>query len=398
MNIILVTEVIHSGGAETFVLRLAKALQEQGHKVAVFCFYRALSNEQLPEVFASGVPVFYADIPANGVLSKVDSLLFRLKIDIRTRDGFIKRSLKKAVKEHNCDVLHSHLLKVDSICVQVTEETAVPAVTTMHGDYLHFSMHADRNEHANILNYYAHARKALRSLRGIVCISDEQMGFLKEKFARETEGKMKKYYNGYPAVAGLYGEERIREQLGVPETSFVFGMISRGIKAKGWDVAIEAFQLLAREDAHLVLIGGGSYIEELRAKYQHNPRIHFLGQINEPLRLLPSFNVGLLPSTFASESLPTVVIEYLLFGKPVIAADVGEISKMISYEGKDAGVSIPLVNGAVPVKDVAAAMQQYLDNKTLYNEHRENALHCYQQFDMQQCVRNYEEVYRSALA
>ena len=398
MNIILVTEVIHSGGAETFVLRLAKALQEQGHRVAVFCFYRDLSNEQLPEVFAPDVPVFYADIPVNGALSKVDSLLFRLKIDIRLRDWFIKRCLKKAVKGHGCDVLHSHLLKVDRVCVQVTEETGVPAVTTMHGDYLHFSLHADRNEHSNILNYHAHARKALRSLRGIVCISDEQIGFMKERFARETEGKMKKYYNGYPAVAGLYGGERIREQLGVPETSFVFGMISRGIKAKGWDVAIEAFQLLGREDAHLVLIGGGSYIDELRAKYQFESRIQFLGQINEPLKLLPAFNIGLLPSTFASESLPTVVIEYLLFGKPVIAADVGEISKMISYEGKDAGVSIPLVNGVVPVKDVAAAMQQYLDNKTLYIEHTQNALHCYQQFDMLQCVRNYEEVYRSALA
>ena len=84
MNIILVTEVIHSGGAETFVLRLAKALQEQGHRVAVFCFYRDLSNEQLPEVFAPDVPVFYADIPVNGALSKVDSLLFCLQSPLRT--------------------------------------------------------------------------------------------------------------------------------------------------------------------------------------------------------------------------------------------------------------------------------------------------------------------------
>ena len=398
MNIILVTEVIHSGGAETFVLRLAKALLEQGHNPAVFSFYRGLSNEQLPEVFAPGVPVIYADIPADGVLSKADGLLFRANIDIRVRDWFIKRSLKKTIKEHCCDVLHSHLLKVDRVCVQVTEETGVPAVTTMHGDYLHFSADLKQNQRSNILNYRRHATKAIRGLKGVVCISDEQMDFMEEGFQEEAQGKLRKYYNGYPAVSWRYVNTNLRSELQIPENNFVFGMISRGVKAKGWDVAIEAFRLLDRVDVHLILIGGGAYIEELRLKYQHESRIHFLGQINDPLKWIPTFNVGLLPSTFASESLPTVIIEYLLFGKPVIATDVGEISKMISYEGKDAGVSIPLANGALPAKDVAAAMQQYIEDKTLYNQHKANALHCYQQFDMQQCVRNYEEVYRSALA
>ncbi len=43
MRILLTTDVIHAGGAETFVLRLADALNKENHDVALY-FLLSISN------------------------------------------------------------------------------------------------------------------------------------------------------------------------------------------------------------------------------------------------------------------------------------------------------------------------------------------------------------------
>ncbi|MCB0700169.1 MAG: glycosyltransferase family 4 protein [Chitinophagales bacterium] len=392
MNIIIASEVIHPGGAETFILRLAQALHDKGHKVCVFVFYKQLLNYDLCKILAPDVTVIAADIPSATILQKADGLLFRHGIDNSFRNNHIKKSLRKLIRSFKPDVIHSHLLKVDKICLDVTAGN-IPVVNTIHGDYLQFWNKTKNNIPIPLLNYQQKAKQNLSRLSGVVCISDKQIAFFNENFPKETENKVVKIYNGYKGNITVQ-ETVIKAELGINEGDFVFGMVSRGIPEKGWRVAIDAFTKLNASNAHLILVGSGDYLKELKAQYQNNKQIHFTGHSDNPINYINIFDVGLLPSTYPSESLPTVIIEYLYCNIPSVASDAGEITNMTGQTINPAGLIVPIKDGKVDETAFSIAMAQYINDKSLYETHKANAKVCYQQFDMDKCVEAYLEVYK----
>ncbi len=396
MNIILASEVIHPGGAETFILRLAQSLHNNGHDVRVFVFYNELLNRELCKLIAPDVQVIAADIPATKITGKIDGLFFRMRADISLRDMYIRRSLRKLIAEHKTDVIHSHLLKVDKLCLDVCADYNIPVVNTIHGDYLQFFNKTKNNIPIPLLNYTTKAPHNLERLAATVCISDKQIGFFKEHFEQETNNKISKIYNGYTGTVTEAPEE-LKKQLGIGVDDFVFGMVSRGIPDKGWQVAIDAFIKLNNPATHLVLTGSGEYLDDLKEKYASVKRIQFTGHSDAPINWINIFDAGLLPSTYPSESLPTVVIEYLYCHVPVIASDAGEIVNMTGQDANPSGIIVPIENGVVSSKLVAKAMNDYITDKQLYGEHKANTDKCYQMFDMAKCVDAYTNVYQQAI-
>jgi L-malate glycosyltransferase len=105
------------------------------------------------------------------------------------------------------------------------------------------------------------------------------------------------------------------------------------------------------------------------------------------------FDVGVLPTTYDSESLPTTIIEYLLLGKPVIATDRGEISKMIGLPNEPAGILLNMVDGNVVENSLVAAMQTLMDNQDLYSRFSMSALKRARTFNMETCIMEYLKLY-----
>lgn len=396
MNIVLASEVIHPGGAETFILRLAQALHKRGHNVRVFVCYNHLLNRELCRILAPDVTVTPATIPTAKLLGKIDGLLFRLGIDFSLRDLFIKSSLRKLTKEQKTNVIHSHLLKVDKLCLDVAQEEKIPVVNTIHGDYLQFFEKTKKDVAIPLLNYPTKAKRNLSKLAAVTCISDKQVNFFGKEFPAETGGKVRKIYNGYEGAVTEQAAD-LRAKLGIRDNEFVFGMVSRGIAEKGWQVAIDAFLMLKEPGIHLVLTGSGEYIEALKEQYKNEQRIHFTGHSDNPINWINIFDVGLLPSTYPSESLPTVIIEYLYCRLPVVASDAGEIVNMTAQGTHPAGLIVPIKDGKVDATEFSRAMARYIQEKELYNSHRENVSRCYQMFDMGKCVASYTTVYQEAI-
>ncbi len=106
---------------------------------------------------------------------------------------------------------------------------------------------------------------------------------------------------------------------------------SRLVPVKGIDVAIEAMAHV-RAPARLVIAGDGPIRAELARRA--NPRIAFLGAVptSERDRLLREASAVLVPSRVLpsgrSEGTPTIALEALAAGVPVIASDVGGLSAL----------------------------------------------------------------------
>jgi glycosyltransferase involved in cell wall biosynthesis len=101
-------------------------------------------------------------------------------------------------------------------------------------------------------------------------------------------------------------------------------------EAKGQDLALEVLAREGLEAMHLLIAGDG----ERRADYEDmarrlgvHERAHFLGWRRDVPALLAACDFLLLPSRW--EGLPTIVLESLAVGRPVVAARVDGIDGVV---------------------------------------------------------------------
>ena len=138
MNILLVSETLLPGGAETFVLRLANALVGE-HQVALAILHGEMVKGELCAKLDPRIKVHLLKLPAKRALLKVDNLLRRLHIDRSVVRRAQHQWLAKLVGASPPDVIHSHLFKADHAASLI--RAAHPRIRhfiTLHGDYAPF--------------------------------------------------------------------------------------------------------------------------------------------------------------------------------------------------------------------------------------------------------------------
>lgn len=147
-----------------------------------------------------------------------------------------------------------------------------------------------------------------------------------------------------------------RDSLGIPSDGFLLCLVSRAIPEKGWWDAIEIVRrarMRSNREIHLLLVGDGPVHTEL-VKVGTEPFVHLIGFSDQPIAYLAASDMGFLPSTYHGESMPNVIIESLLAGKPVIASDLGEVRNML-------GVGDALAGGVIPVDDWVLDLERATD-------------------------------------
>ena len=79
---------------------------------------------------------------------------------------------------------------------------------------------------------------------------------------------------------------------------------------------------------------------------------------------LAAADVGLLPSEYAGESFPLLIIDSFFADRPVVSSNLGEVSAMV----EDAGIVFDLVDGKVPVDTLAEILRTLADNPAAYEK------------------------------
>lgn len=161
-----------------------------------------------------------------------------------------------------------------------------------------------------------------------------------------------------------------RAKLGIPENAFVFGYTAEFIEWKQHRTLLTAFAKLASEHPglHLVLIGVGSLLEQMRAASSAitgGERIHFLGVRQDARQLLGIMDVYVHPSN--GEGFGLAVVEAMLARRPVVVSDAGALPEIV-IDGKTG-----LVCRGGDANDLAAKMTQLMSDPPLREKLGEQA-------------------------
>ena len=173
------------------------------------------------------------------------------------------------------------------------------------------------------------------------------------------KGKIRVIPNGIDTdrFAGAVNPAAVRVELGVPPGVPLVGTVGRLNEVKRQDRLIRGFAaMLGRfPEAHLVLIGDGPLMSELRLLAEGlgiGPRVHFAGYRADPERVLGALDVFALTSR--SEGMPLAVLEAWAAGVPVVASRVGGLPEMIDdgrtgllVDAEDVGALAAAIGGLI---------------------------------------------------
>ncbi|HMU45936.1 MAG TPA: glycosyltransferase family 4 protein [Chitinophagaceae bacterium] len=389
MKVLIVTETLYEGGTELFVLRLARALQNEGVFVQVVSLNKRFENKEMTSGF-DDVNIKRLSLSFYRIWELLDRVLLKLKIDFSFRYYFQAKQLKRIAG--NFDIVHTHYIQVDHLVSKIKKYFLFRHIVTVHGDY---SAQYDQHQ-KGALRFWLRLDQKMKELSERVdhwvVVSDEQLSFLKEKM-KIPAAAVSKIYNGYPVVQQDLSVAKAADNI------FTIGMVGRGVEQKGWQLLIDAFLKLP-DNCRLLLVGGGAYLESLKHMYRANERIVFAGFQSDPVSWMRQMDVFALPTLFPFESLPTVIIEALSCGLPVVATDVGEIENMIKDEstGEEAGYVIEFDGKNLNSDRLYEKLKFMYDNPNKVHKFRQVALGAFKKFEMEKCVSAYIILYNKILS
>ena len=231
--------------------------------------------------------------------------------------------------------VHAHFGRGGALALPLAEALGVPLFVTFHGGDATKETHQRRRLIPTIYQRRLSHLQAYAS--GFLCVSQ----FVANRLAAQgfPKAKLITHYIGID-VSGMQQPEQRQGRL-------LF--IGRLVDKKGVDILLAAMRRLQQSDSKTVpgldIAGSGPLEAELRAQAADLSSVRFLGwQTPEQLsRILHKAQVVVVPSRIAAdgdcEGLPTVVLESIRAGVPVVASEHAGIPEIIRHE--ETGFLVP---------------------------------------------------------
>lgn len=311
MRIVQVTPYYppHTGGIERYVHNLSRALVERGHEVTVL-------TANIPE----GNPV---ENDRGVVVRRYACLAHPFN------DPLVPSFFKADEALAGADILHAHnAYSTAALSVAIARQrSGVPAVLTHHGQH----MFGDPVRDLFVTLYRKTVERWLvKRMDRIVTLSPSDaeyvsmFGVNREKIsiipnairAEDFLHQTARDTTGFEKAYGLEGKKRV----------LFVGQIST---RKGVDTLVRAVDRIVngqgRDDLVFLFIGEGDYrdkAQELARRYHIDDHVRFPGKVgfNDLVSAYASSDAYVLPSL--SEGMPTVILEAMFFGLPVITTDL----------------------------------------------------------------------------
>ncbi len=288
-TIVIVIPTLQGNGAERVMLYLATDLQQKGHDVHIVIFKNIIELEYDGNINIHFFKKHYRWIPRS------------------IRGAIVAPMLDKFIM-HRCggrpDLVLSNLIPIERILAYSRLNVYMVIQNTMskrivaHGDKL-----------SDIVKPY--------TKKPTICCSKGVMDDFINTFSKYKIKESRYIYNPVNA--------QFVKKMGSSESSPLEGdyivHVAKFKIAKRHDILIKAYHK-SGVDEKLVLLGEGPYKEQSQAlvkKLKLEDKVMFVGFKTNPYTYVKNAKLSVLSSDF--EGLPTVILESLILGTPVISTD-----------------------------------------------------------------------------
>lgn len=290
----------------------------------------------------------------------------------------------KAHRREKFDLINAHWVFPDGVAAYwISRMMKIPSVLSAHG--------CDINLYLNMPLRKWQIVSALNGIEHITVVSSRQKGTLSA--AGINGAKISVIYNGFSDRFTIQDKAEMRSELGLDPSSKIILFVGRLVGVKGFEHLIHAVKKLeqsGRYDYEIVVVGDGDMRREHEgevARLGLSHKIRFYGEKgrDEIHKWFGACDVLCLPSIV--EGCPTVVIEALACGRPVVASAVGEIPHLI---GKDNGFLCRPKNEDDLFESLAKALDRDWDQVEIRNS--------VANMTWRNSARKYVDAYKEALA
>lgn len=253
---------------------------------------------------------------------------------IRTRKAYpfarMTAAVMRAMQQHDIspDIVHAHyLLPSGPIGKDIAKEHKVPLVITGHGQDVYSVPYASAT-------HSQQATDALLAADYISTVSEDNAAHIKKLAGLSAHI----VYNGYDEAAFFAGDLiTARESLGIPKDASVIVQAGRLEENKNQLATLSVCNSLREKgkDIHCYFIGqqpSTAYLQEMKeyvASHGLTDLVHIVGSVTQQQLggYFRAADLSVIPSH--REGNPTVLIESLACGTPVVGSDISGIRDML---------------------------------------------------------------------
>ncbi|HEX6301133.1 MAG TPA: glycosyltransferase [Acidimicrobiia bacterium] len=359
--------------SETFILDELLALEAAGVEVSVFSlrlpdegrFHRDLSKLRATVSYLPSSSFSSRLLDAFGVLGglpdaagAIDAALgFVRLLPERARASVLVQGLllASAAREARVDHLHAHFMTVAAHTAHVAHlVTGLPFSVTAHAKDVYRET-VDRDVFDAIAS----------SAEAIVTVCDSNRDYIRCHLSRQAADRVVRIYNG------LFPEEYEPAPLAQRRSGMILG-VGRLVGKKGFHVLLHACALLAKRHTNFscTVVGDGEERDSLLAETRRlglGGQVEFTGSLprHRVLELMSSARVLAAPCVVADDgnrdALPTVLLEALGVGLPVVTTRVTGIPEIIEDEREG------LLVDAGDAEGLADALERVLHDDGLWD-------------------------------
>lgn len=299
-RILVISNTIDAGGAETFVMKVFRAMDRKKY-VFDFLINKRDSDYYLKEIEELGGKVFYGVSKSKNPIKCFTTI-------------------KKIVRENNYKTI---------LCIAVHPAGFIDLLAAKMGG-AKIILTRSTNSHAGglISPIIASLSRPFMRLFSTVKLSPSKEAAV-WLFGKRTvkQGKVKLINNGVDISVFLYNEDirkNLRKELGISEDCLAVGHIGRFNRQKNHFKIIGIFKeiITLKPESRLILVGEGDGrkdVEKLVEQYHLSESVLFLGIRKDVPALLSAFDVMVFPSLF--EGMPNTIIEAQACDLPCVISD-----------------------------------------------------------------------------
>ena len=293
--------------------------------------------------------------------------------------------LALAIRKRGIQHLHAHFgTQATTVARQAAIFADITYSFTAHAKDIYFSY-----EKSTALD------RKMRDAAATVTVSDYNLAYLREQYGSDAESAVR-IYNGMDLRKFPY-QPRQQQKRNILA-------VGRLVAKKGFDVLLDALAILKERNVstHCTLVGDGTLREALQAQIERlgiQDMIDMVGPMPQPdiIQLVSQAQMMVAPCVVSEDGdrdgLPTVLLESMALGTPVISTQVAGIPELVRDEVT--GLCVPSQNPIV----LADAITRLLDDETLGRQLSLNARALIEQeYDEDRNAAELRKLFKAAIA